>query len=139
MLNKIARSLTIALFCFCIQGMAVAQNIDFVSGNWESAIQKAAKEKKPVFIDIYTVWCGPCKKMANTVFTQQKVAEHFNSKFINFKVDTEKGEGIKLAEKYQVMSYPTYLFIDANGKLLYRIEGSMDADTFVKESQNALK
>lgn len=139
MLNKTARYVTIFICCWMAKGSVLAQNIDFVSGNWESVKQKAAKEKKPVFIDIFTVWCGPCKKMANTVFTQQKVAQHFNSRFINFKVDAEKGEGITLAEKYQVMSYPTYLFVDADGKLLYRIEGSLDADTFIKESQHALK
>jgi thiol:disulfide interchange protein len=115
-----------------------AQNIQFTKGTWNELLEKSAKENKLIFVDIYAVWCGPCKLMAKNIFTQPKIADQFNAKFVNYMIDAEKGEGVMLAEKYQVASFPTYLFIDSSGKLVYKIEGAMSADKFYDESEIAL-
>ena len=50
--------------------------------------------------------------MAQTVFSLPTVGYYYNQTFINLKIDAEEGEGVTLAKKYGVRSYPTYAFID---------------------------
>ena len=52
-------------------------------------------------------------------------------------VDAKKGEGIQLAEKYQVTSFPTYLFIDGGGTLIQTMEGAITEKAFLEASRKA--
>lgn len=122
----------------CAQ-IATAQSIQFKKGTWGEMLADAKKENKLIFVDIYATWCGPCRAMAKNVFTKQKVADHFNAKFINYMIDAEKGEGPTIGEKYKVGSFPTYLFVDGDGNLVYKIEGASDEDKFLEEANNALR
>lgn len=112
--------------------------IHFSEGSWKEIQDLARKENKAIFIDVYTSWCGPCKKMAAEVFPQQQVGNVFNASFINYKIDAEKGEGIELSNKYNAKAYPTYLFINSDGELLYRTTGYMPAESFIKEANIAI-
>ncbi|MFA5453600.1 MAG: thioredoxin family protein, partial [Candidatus Methanomethylophilaceae archaeon] len=114
-------------------------NIIFEEGSWSEIVAKSKRENKPIFLDCYTTWCGPCKMMASTVFTNPKVAEYFNATFINAKFDMEKGEGIELKDKFQIGAYPTYIYISPGGEVLNRLVGSMPADDFLEKSKNSLK
>jgi thiol:disulfide interchange protein len=136
--QKSLNALLVGIIVLLSSQLANAQNIQFKKGNWSEALGDAKKENKLIFVDIYATWCGPCRAMAKNVFTQQKVADQFNSKFINYMIDAEKGEGPMIAEKYKVGSFPTYLFIDGEGNLVYKIEGAMDADKFLTEADNAV-
>lgn len=106
--------------------------ITFFKGSWKEVLAEAKRQNKPVFVDIYTTWCGPCKLMAKQAFPDAKVGEKFNASFINYQIDAEKGEGIDVARKYAVNAYPTSLYISANGDLIHRaigyggIKGMMD-------------
>lgn len=99
---------------------------------------KAKAENKMIMMDAVTSWCGPCKWMAKNIFTTDTAAEFYNKNFICAKIDMEKGEGIDLAKKYNVGCYPTYLFIDHNGKLIHRMSGSMYAKQFVELGTDAM-
>lgn len=114
------------------------RSIQFTEGTWKEILALAAKENKPIFVDCYTVWCGPCKQMAAEVFTDPIVAEYFNSTFINVKVDMEKGEGIDLKNHYEVRAFPTFLYLDPKGNVVSRIVGSMPAAEFVKASKKGM-
>jgi len=108
--------------------ICVSQGINFEKGNWEETIAKAKQEKKLIYLDIFTSWCGPCKMMAKKYFPDEKVAEVYNRDFVNMSIDAEKGEGITLAAKYHVSGYPTNLFIDPqNAEIIYKTTG-MPAD-----------
>ena len=80
-----------------------AQGVNFRPLSYTEAIELAAKENKMVFIDFYTTWCGPCKRMSKEVFSQQEVGEYFNRTFISLKLDAEKENGLELAKKYAVL------------------------------------
>ncbi|MGF1924860.1 MAG: thioredoxin family protein [Bacteroidia bacterium] len=112
---------------------ANAQNkeILFEKTELKAALAKAKAQKKPVFVDCYTTWCGPCKGMDATVFKTDSVADFFNSKFINVKLDMEKGEGPAAGKTYQVGAYPTYLLFDENGNQIYKFVGGMPANEFM--------
>ena len=133
------KKIIVLVVCFMVF-IAGAQNreIKFRDGDWKTQLEQAKKENKLIFFDAYAVWCGPCKMMAKNVFTKDSVADLFNQKFINVKFDMEKGEGITLKEKYNVVAYPTYLFINDEGKLIHKIVGSMSAKEFMQEADNAL-
>lgn len=102
------------------------RNIDF------AAAQRASvDENKPIFVDAYASWCGPCKRMASEVFTQESVGKFINDNFIPVKYDMEKGEGIKLSGAYSVTAYPTFLILDSKGNELARMVGGAPAAEFI--------
>jgi thiol-disulfide isomerase/thioredoxin len=114
-----------------------AQGIEFFQGTFAEALEKAQKENKLIFMDAYAEWCGPCKKMAATVFKDEKVGKFFNDNFINLKMDMEKGEGPKLSGKFDVSAYPTLLFINGKGDLVHKGVGGLPADQFMNLARTA--
>ncbi len=116
-----------------------AKGIGFYSGSFSEAIALAKKENKLIFLDIYASWCGPCKTLKSKTFTDATVGEFYNSNFINFEVDAEKGEGVNLAEKYNIIGYPTLLFVDSHGKIVAKTMGYHNPDEFLKLGQTIIK
>lgn len=108
-----------------------AVGIKFSEGSWAAILKKAKAEKKIVFLDAYTTWCGPCKLLQKNVFTKPEVGALFNQKFINVKVDMESGEGPKLAKKYPLEGYPTLFFIDPDGKIVKQVIGYQNPETLL--------
>lgn len=104
---------------------AEEQGIQFYH-DFDEALAEAAKTGKPLFVDAYATWCGPCKWMSAKTFTQQQVGEYYNTHFINVKIDAEKGKGRDFAKKYNIRAYPTLFFISSDGKLIQKSEGALD-------------
>lgn len=96
----------VCLIAFAFTMSSRAAGIEFFHGTWAEGVAKAKAENKKIFIDFFTEWCGPCLNMALTVFPQPEVGEAYNKDFVCMKIDAEKGEGVDLARKYQVRSYP---------------------------------
>src|SRR6478735_3429773 len=134
---KKASLLALALFS---AAAVSAQNraIKFETGTFAEVLAKAKKENKPIMMDAYTTWCGPCKMMDKQVFTNDSVADYFNANFIPYKSDMEKGEGKELAKRYEVMAYPNFLFIAPDGSILHRTTGSRPPQAFVEVGKDAL-
>ncbi len=114
------------------------EGIKFYSGPWTEALKMAKAQNKPIMMDAYTTWCGPCKMMAAKTFKEKEVAEFYNKNFFNVKFDMEKGDGLMLAKKYKVSAYPTILYIDADGKLIHKAVGYTGGKEFLEEGMNAL-
>ena len=87
-------------------------------------LDKAKNENKLVFVDIYTTWCVPCKMMERDVFSDKNIGNFFNDNFISMKIDAERGNGANIAAIFEVIAYPTLLFLDENGRILERKEGA---------------
>jgi thiol:disulfide interchange protein len=103
--------------------VAAEKGIQFVEANWAKALAEAKKQNKPIFLDAYTSWCGPCKMLKRNTFTDPAVGEFFNKNFINVALDMERGDGIAVAEKYQIRAYPTLIITDADQKSVSLSEG----------------
>lgn len=114
------------------------KSIDFSDVTFNEAQQLSAKSGKLIFIDCYTSWCMPCKWMEQNVFVNDTVYNFYNTHFVNFKVDMEKGEGIELRKKYEVNSFPTYLFVNADGDIVHRTASRMEATEFLNAAKRAL-
>ncbi|MET3114178.1 thioredoxin 1 [Pedobacter sp. CG_S7] len=108
------------------------KQINFIENSWGLALKKAKAEHKYIFVDAYTVWCGPCKLLKTTTFKDKQVADFFNTSFVNLSIDMEKGEGIKLAEKWGVDAYPTLLVLDPNGDVVLINVGYIKAEELLE-------
>ena len=119
--------------------MVKAQGIVFNEGTWNDVLKLAKEKNCPVFIDVYTSWCGPCKKMAKEIFTQKEAGDYFNEHFVNYKVDAEKGEGVRIASQFNVSAYPTCLFVTGEGKLVSSFMGVQTVRSLLREGAKAVK
>lgn len=115
-----------------------ADGIQFFEGSWKALLQLAKEQNKPIFVDVYTDWCPPCKRMDKEVLPLPAVGAVYNKSFINYKLDAEKGEGIKLAKQYEVGAFPTYLYLTPEGVLLARVLDYQEPDTFIAYAQEAV-
>jgi len=132
------RKILLSILCLGAVLSASGQGMVFSAAKWSEVQKIAKKENKLIFIDLFTVWCGPCKLMTKNVFPLEEVGKFYNANFINFTIDAEKGDGIRIAKQYKVNSFPTYLFVDGDGKLFYRSMGAMLAEKFLAEGAIAL-
>jgi len=112
--------------------------IIFETGTWDEVVAIAKKKKKPIFVDAYTTWCGPCKWMAANTFTDFLVGKYVNKNFVAYKMDMEKGEGIEFAKKNQVRVYPTLLFFDKNGEMIHKGIGAKNPEQLIQLCKDAL-
>jgi len=120
-----------------LAGNVAKAQVKFFQGTWARAVAEAKKQNKPIFVDAYTTWCGPCKWMNAQVFTDKKVGEFYNANFINYRIDTEKGEGVTFAKNHGVKAFPTLIFFDKNEKEIKRIIGAKPADQFINAGKKA--
>jgi thioredoxin-related protein len=117
---------------------------------WEEAIEKSKKTKKKIFVDIYTDWCGWCKKMDNSTFAANDIAKYINANYYAVKFDAEmltpvllKGTEYKYIKSGQRgyhelaayllqgrMSYPSTVFLDEEFTIIQAIPGFQDVVTF---------
>jgi thioredoxin-related protein len=133
------KTMIFGLFLLATQVFAQAdKGIEFYKGTWAEALAEAKKTHKILFVDAFTVWCGPCQRMAKDVFSKAEVGAFYNKHFINVKLDMEKDEGPKFAQKYEITSYPTLLFIDEEGKPIQVFKGSRPADQFINLGKGIL-
>lgn len=109
--------------------------IEFFEGSWDEVQAAAKAEGKHIFVDVYTTWCGPCKKMSSLTFKDADVADFYNQYFINYKVDAERGEGPAFAGKYGVRAYPTLLYFDEDAAKVKEIKGFRAPDAFLEEAK----
>lgn len=110
---------------------AKEDGIQFTEASWKDILKKAKAEKKVIFLDAYASWCQPCKLLQKHVFTKRAVGDLYNTKFINVKMDMEKGEGPALSQVYPLEAYPTLLFIDGNGRVLRKVVGLQTPENMI--------
>ncbi|KAA6337896.1 Thiol:disulfide interchange protein DsbD [termite gut metagenome] len=106
---------------------------------WKKVIAKAKKERKLIFVDCYTDWCGPCKALEKNIFTRDTVADFFNQNFVNARFEMEKdADGIVLRKSFDIKAYPTLLFVDPKtGLAVHRLVGAGKAEWLIAGGQTA--
>lgn len=109
---------------------------------FEEAMKKSAQDKKPIFVDVYTDWCGWCKKMDKNTFQTQEVMEYVAQNYHAVKVDAESEEatsfdGQKLTYRqlsggvFKVTGYPSIVLINSKKEVAVA-PGYRDKDAFVQ-------
>jgi thioredoxin 1 len=133
-MKKIIGFTSVLFICFAFNFSSKNQNsgIKFEHISFAKALEIAKAKDKIIFIDAYTSWCGPCKRMAATSFKEENVAKLYNSRFINLKIDMESSpDGPEIARMYKVKAYPTLLFIKPNGKLAKSVVGFQTGEKLI--------
>ena len=116
-----------------------SEGINFFHGTFKDALALAKSQDKLLFMDAYTTWCGPCRRMSSNTFPDPAVGAYYNANFVCIKVDMEKEEGPGLAQTYGVGSYPTLLYLDGDGKVAYKTAGMRDPEQFIALGQEVMK
>lgn len=135
-----SKLLLLAMLWPAVTLIAQEKGMQFFEGSWSELLAEAKRTNKPIFVDVYTVWCGPCKLMAKNIFPLEEVGNKYNPAFLNYKLDAEKGEGVQVGESFNVKSYPTYLYLNSAGELVYRGGGySGTPGPFLNDADKALQ
>tara|TARA_B110000908_G_scaffold171261_1_gene233366 strand:- start:1176 stop:1601 length:426 start_codon:yes stop_codon:yes gene_type:complete len=95
------------------------------------AKQSDTEAGKPIFVDVSAVWCGYCKKMKKNVYTDAAVAQAMNASYIPLALDGEKSDGAELVSKLGINGFPTLLILDAQGNVLKKKTGYLDAQQLI--------
>jgi len=103
----------------------------FIDGDLAEAKQLAKESGKLVMVDFKAEWCGPCKMLDRTTWSDGNVIESVKEKAVAIKIDVD--ENGDLASKYRIRSLPTIMFLDEEGKEIHRFIGYRDASGFLKE------
>ncbi|MCK0190774.1 DUF255 domain-containing protein [Arenibacter sp. F20364] len=131
---------------------SMAQDVKWLS--WDEAAKLVETEKNPkkIFIDVYTDWCGWCKKMDKDTFQNAEVAEYMSKNYYMVKLDGEGKEPIVFRGKtfkfvpsgrngyhefaaalmQGKMSYPTTIFLDEQMNMLSPVPGYQKPEPFLK-------
>lgn len=141
----------ILIFGFVVLGLNAAVSQETVK--WysiEEAVQLASKEPRVLVIDVYTDWCGWCKRMDATTFSDPVIAEILNKHFYPVKLNAEGKEDVVLGDRtfkfidngrrgyHEIaaivtkgrLSYPTISYVDDQGKVLEAAPGFKSAEQF---------
>ncbi len=131
---------------FSISYLSEAQEIKWYS--FEEAVALSKKEPRKLLIDIYTDWCGWCKKMDAGVYSNEYMIDYINKNYYAVKFNAEQKEDIEFSDhtfKYVAsgrrgvhelavaltnnkLSYPTTVFMDEEFRIIQPIAGYMKAD-----------
>lgn len=135
---------TVKRIAIAIASLVVAANIWAGEVKWETdyaaALRKAKQDKKLVMVDVYTDWCGWCKKLDREVYTDKNVQAKLAKSFIAVKINPERSsKNQKIADGFGVRGFPNIIFVDADGKKLLQQAGYRPAGDFAKVIDQVLK
>ncbi len=105
--------------------------------DYEQALAESTRTGKPVFLDAYTTWCAPCRQMDGLVFATAEVEQLLTRRFVPVRMDMESAAGKRLAKRFGITAYPTFVVLDADGEL-HRGTGFMAAETLEAFAKTSL-
>jgi thioredoxin-related protein len=121
--NYLLSKFIIITVCFGFFMNAHAQSINF-----NDALKTAKEENKRIIVDVYTDWCGWCKKMDADAYSNKKIKNLIKKNFVFVKLNAESENKLKyngkeyseadLAYQFQVTGYPTTVFLEPDGKVI---------------------
>ena len=151
-MRKVVLFLLVCLVLPVLTAMSPESNGAVKWLTFEQAVEKSKKEKRKVFIDVYTDWCGWCKVMDKNTFSDPQVAKILNEKFYPVKFNGEQRENVvfngttfkfvqsgrngyhELAAALlnNKLSYPTVVFLDEEFRMLQPLPGYQGPEAFHK-------
>ncbi len=103
--------------------------VEFTDANFENTVLQS---DKPVLIDFWAVWCGPCRAVAPIV---EEIAEEYDGRAVIGKLDVDSNRDT--AMKYGIQAIPT-LFLVKGGEIVDKIVGNVADKNNIKAKLDAL-
>ena len=104
-------------------------------------IAEAKKSGKKILVDVYTDWCGWCKKMDTTTYTDKAVANYLMKNFVIIKLNAEGDEKLSyqghiispadFAQGMGIDGYPATVFLKSDGQPITLLPGYAEPDRFI--------
>ena len=124
------KSLFLVFLLMTVSALAQESGIRFLQDSTlDAALVTANKMQKPLFVDCYAVWCGPCKYVDKVIFTQKEVGDFYNANFACVRLNTELNCNKGLNERLSINVIPAFFFIDVKGIVFHRAVG-VPADNY---------
>ena len=114
--NATMLCLVLAFAGFESFGQETASAVQWMS--FEQAVEKSKTEKRKIFIDVYTDWCGWCKVMDKKTFSEPAVAKLLNEKYYPVKFNAEQREDV-------VYNGTTFKFIEHGGRGTHQLAAAL--------------
>jgi len=121
-----------SLLALAALALASAAEAPFRALSWDAALAAAEKEGKVVLVDVFTTWCGPCKRLDETTWRDEKVRAFLEQRTVPLKVDAEKER--ELAARFHVQGFPTIVLVKPDGAELGRLVGYYAPDAFLQRA-----
>ncbi len=148
-MNHNIKFFTVFSLIFVLTSLSAQSQYKIDWMTWDEMIEKQKTEKRKVFVDLYTDWCGWCKKMDKTTFRNSVIVKNINEMYYPVKFNAEQRKDITFGGKtyryvgqgrrgyhelaaaltQNKLSFPTYVFLDEEFSLLQVIPGYQDAKT----------
>lgn len=134
--NNLFSCLLSARFLFIFAAFLVTSSCALAEGqiNWHDADAGLAVGKdthKMILVDLYTDWCRYCKKLDETTFTDPKLIDYLNDKFVCVKANAETSkEGRRIKKEFTINGYPCTLVFNETGTYLGKFEGCTNASGY---------
>ena len=120
----------LGLMALMVSASVSYSEVHFKDLAFKDALKEASKGHKIVMVDLYTDWCGWCKRLDRDTYSDDTVGKYADENFVSLKINAEQGEGKDLAKSYQVSGYPTILFFNEKGEEIHRLVGYQSAVKF---------
>lgn len=134
--------LALIIACASTEAAAAPEGDELAWKSFAAARADAKVSKRKVVVDVWTSWCGWCKKMDRDVYSNADVRAYLEAHFEIAKLDAEasakqkldEGEfsGRDIAKSMGVSSYPSTVFFTDAGEMITAVPGYMDAPTFLR-------
>ena len=106
--------------------------VEWAPGSFAEIMAQAKAADKPVMIDFYATWCGPCKRLTRETYSDAAVVTFTDENLICAKIDVDEEENKTLTEHYMIYNYPTILFVKPDGSEIDRRVGFLPPDEYLQ-------
>lgn len=90
--------------------------VSFYAGSYDDFLREARKQNKVAILDFWASWCAPCQKLDKETFNDPEFAAYINQNFLVYKVNVDTFDGMEIANRFEVESFPTLIKLNSRGR-----------------------